>query len=101
MLEDQEKSRIDEIFQYTSHITPKQRQKLVELVGDKCYISLIIDGATATALWDTGSQVSLFSRRWLEEFVSDAKVDDLANLLNQKLDVFAAGGSKILYDMRV
>ena len=74
---------------------PRIRNRLVDLVGNKCVVSCNIDGVEV--LWDTGAQVSLVSERWLSDNLGRHDVDDLETLLQEKLSVEAVGGHKIPY----
>ena len=50
---------IDLKCSFVSHVTPKLRQRIVELVGERCIIECTIEGEKEESLWDTGAQVSL------------------------------------------
>ena len=52
---------------FSSHLTPKQRNQIVNLVGDRCMVDCCIESSETSALWDTGSQVCLVSSRWLQD----------------------------------
>ena len=56
---------------YVSHLTPKQRAKVARLIGNKCLISCILRRKQANALFDTGAQVSIASKPWLEANLPD------------------------------
>ena len=51
---------------YVCHLTPKQRNALVQLIGRKCTILCSLNNVKVEALWDTGAQVFLVSREFLE-----------------------------------
>ena len=61
--------------QFTSHITPKEHTNLIFLVGSRCLVSEIIDGIAIKGLWDSGSQVSIVSKHWVEKFLVGKKLD--------------------------
>ena len=83
---------------YVSHLTPKQRAKVARLIGNKCLISCILSGKQANALFDTGAQVSVASKPWLEANLPDYMLHDISDLLlDQKLDLKAANGTEIKY----
>ena len=44
---------------FISHLTPKEHEKLINLVGCKCTIRGKINGKTVEVLWDTGAKVSI------------------------------------------
>ena len=83
---------------YVSHLTPKQWAKVARLIGNKCLISCILSGKQANALFDTGAQVSVASKPWLEANLPDYMLHDISDLLlDQKLDLKAANGTEIKY----
>ena len=83
---------------YVSHLTPKQRAKVARLIGNKCLISCILSGKQANALFETGTQVSVASKPWLEANLPDYMLHDISDLLlDQKLDLKAANGTEIKY----
>ena len=92
---------IDLKCSFISHITPKVHHKLVKLVGERCIIDCEIDGVVGEALWDTGAQVSLLSKLWLEREKGDSVViqslESLVGAESQNISLSGAGGSKIPY----
>ena len=77
---------------YVSHLTPKQWAKVAHLIGNKCLISC--SGKQANALFDTGTQVSVASKPWLEANLPDYMLHDISDLLlDQKLDLKAVNGT--------
>ena len=50
-----------------SHLTPKEHEKLIKLVGRRCTVKGKLNGKTIEILWDTGAQVSIISNKYLEE----------------------------------
>ena len=53
---------------HNSNLTSKNYKKIVDVVGKRCIISCKIDEICCSALWDTGAQVSMVSRDWLNLF---------------------------------
>ena len=80
------------------HLTPKQHGKLVKLVGSKCTIHCHMNGREVIALWDTGAQVSILSRRWWKENLSDVPLKSLKELIDTNLHLSAANDTKIPFD---
>ena len=83
---------------FMSHLTPKEHEKLIKLVGRRCTIKGKLNGKTVEILWDTGAQVSIISNKYLEEHFSDCKIKDVSELLNCDLALTAANGSTIPYE---
>ena len=83
---------------YVSHLTPKERVTLGNLVGRKCTIECLLDGVQTEALWDTGAQVSVLSKDFLTEHFPARKEQPLTDLLgDSSLDLKAANGTEIPY----
>ena len=61
--------------QFASHMTPKEQSSLISLVGRRCLVSGFIDEIPVEGLWDTGSQVSIVSKHWVDKFHGDKKSD--------------------------
>ena len=58
-----------------------------------------MDCKTVEALWDTGSQVSITSKDWLENNFPDLQVKSIQCLLDcgPELDLSTANGNRIKY----
>ena len=93
-------NKVKDACSFDSHLTPKEKERVAQLVGKRCNIKGRIDGKETTVLWDTGSQVALIGRDWLKkEFEGkDVKIRPLEELLGRSITVEAAGGMKIPYD---
>jgi len=74
-----------------SHLTPTQHAKIVNLVGRKC----LLNDSEVSALWQTGAQVSIMTQAMLEEMLPGTAVKDISELINVRLDLTAANGTKI------
>ena len=84
---------------FVSHLTPKQQVSLSKLVGKRCEITCAIGGIETKALWDTGAQVSLVSRDWLDDVKPGSIVKPLQELLgHNNLDIMTANSSKIPFE---
>ena len=82
---------------HNSHLTPKNYKKIVDVVGKRCIISCKIDEICCSALWDTGAQVSMVSRDWLNLNMPNHAVKKLDNILGVNLNLTAANGTTIPY----
>lgn len=51
-----------------------------------------------TVLFDSGSQVSLVDRQWVQRFIPNYQVRPLQELLNDGLEVYAVNGQAVPYD---
>ena len=84
---------------FVSHVTPKLRQKIVELVGEKCMIECMIEGEKVESLWDTGAQVSLVDRELLSKLGNGVEIKPLSDLVGNGngISLSGADGTKIPY----
>ena len=83
---------------YVSHLSPKEHAKLVQLVGQKCTVTCLLDGVLTEALWDTGAQVSILSHCWVKQHLPGNEVRDIGELLGRDgLALKAANGTDLPY----
>ena len=77
-------------------LEPSYVQNLIRLIGSKPLIKCHLDIHSETALWDTGSMVSMVSRDWLDEQLPNTEVCKLEQFIGkEKLDLRAANNSSI------
>ena len=74
-LENESRENMETVF--VSHLTPDQHQKVAKLVGKRCTVFCKMSGKTVEALWDTGAQVSITSKDWLENNFPDLQVKSI------------------------
>ena len=91
--------KIDEMCSFISHVTPKVRRKLVELVGERCLINCMLQNQEVEGLWDTGAQVSLVCQQWLSSLNDPPEIKSLESLVGPKgvVQLSGAGGKNIPY----
>ena len=82
-----------------SHLSDKNYQKIVKLIGDKCLITCSLQGTKMQALLDTGAQVSIISKSILAEHFPEEEIHDVSELLGSDtaLDLKTANGSALPY----
>ncbi|TKS65275.1 Retrovirus-related Pol polyprotein [Collichthys lucidus] len=86
-----------ELFGLRAPLTGKQLQT-AKLVGKKCLVRASLGGVDTTALWDTGSQVSMVGNNWKTEYLPDVEVRPVTELLEDgSLELSAANGTDIPY----
>ncbi|XP_068704000.1 uncharacterized protein [Montipora foliosa] len=62
-------------------------------------VSCVLQGQKVDALWDTGAQVCVMSKRWKEIHLPGELVRDVSELLEgEELNLQAANGTEISYD---
>ena len=86
-------------FLSKSCLSPKEEMKLVKLVGKKCTVECILDEVHNKVLWDTGADVALVSRSWLDKHCPNKEIKDVSELLghNQNLYIKVANNSLLKY----
>lgn len=101
-LETQKRLRVERGDGYVlaSHLTPKQHIAVAKLVGKKCKVSCVLNGVSVEALWDTGAQVSIASKHWLEEYLPSLNLRNIEELLGEKtgLNLIGANGGPIPFE---
>lgn len=84
---------------YRTHLTPKQHTKVINIVGKKCMIDCLLNGIKSTALWDTGAQVSIVPKEWVDSHMAGVKVRSIHELLDgQCLNLTAANGTSFPFE---
>ena len=82
---------------FISHLTPKEHERLINLVGRRCTVKGKLNGKTIKILWDTGAQVSIISVGFPEDNFRNVVIRDMGELLNCDLTMTAANGNSIPY----
>ena len=67
---------------------------MVGLLGKRCTVNGEINSHSVEVLWDTGAQVSIISNEFLKNFPG-VVVKDISELLDTKLNLTTANGSKM------
>ena len=83
---------------YINHITPKQQNKIINLIGEQCVVDCQIAGKISKALWDTGSQVCLLSTKWLAENGITAPIRDIKEALGKNVRIEGVNGNSVPYE---
>jgi len=83
---------------FSTHLTPRQHVSLVKLMGKQCMVNCYLNDIQTSALWDTGAQVSILSKNWLEQNIPETQIQDLQLLLEIDIDLRAANGTVIPYE---
>ena len=85
---------------FACHLSPKQQVHLSSLVGNKCIVNCKLNGRNVSALWDTGSQVSLVSSCFLEENFPSLELRKLNELLDcgNDLELRAANDTHVPFN---
>lgn len=78
---------------------PIQKTRVAQLIGKRCMVSCSVNGVPHQMLLDTGAQVTIVGRAWVEKALPDVKIQPLESLLaKQPLEISAANGTEVPYD---
>ena len=81
---------------FETKLGPKERNKIVKLIGRQSDVEITLGDVKTTALYDTGAQTSLISSRWVRENKLSEEVRETEELLEAKdLELKAANGTKL------
>ena len=73
--------KVDNIAIYNSFYTPKQKSQLVNLIGRKSIIEYFLFDINCKILWDTGANISVTSKGYVEQKLPYLKVRELKEIL--------------------
>ena len=93
-----ESVNVNEIKGSVFGLNSKSKKSLVKIVGDKCTLNCEVEGKGVNLLWDTGAQVSILSRTWLNEHFQGKEVLPLEELFDRKIAIKAASGDNIPFE---
>ena len=81
------------------HITPRQQERIVRLVGRKCVVDCYLEDKPTEVLWDTGAQLSIVSEDFLQSLLPTVQIRDIKQLLGTdgSISLQAANGTDIPY----
>ena len=88
---------VEELKGSVFELSPKTREKLVKLVGDKCVVTVGLEGVSSKVLWDTGAQVSLVEDEWVKSRFprKQIRVRAMSELFDQEFVVTSASGDSL------
>ena len=71
-------------------------KEIVRLVGDRPLVQVCLGGVSVKGLWDTGSQISMISKMFLNDFLPNVKLHTVQEFLGgKKLSISAANNSQV------
>lgn len=76
-----------------------KRERMAGLIGSKCLLNCHLGGVEARLLLDSGAQVSVVGRSWLQQKLPEVEIQPIESLLaDHKLHVTAANGTEIPFE---
>ena len=84
---------------FLSHLTPKEKKTVAKLIGSKCLFHCHMNGVESTVLLDTGAQISIVSKQFVDVNFLSLQVKEITDLIeqNNKLNLASANGTSIPY----
>lgn len=83
----------------TTQRQPTPRKRVAQLIGKRCMVSCAINGVPLQMLLDSGAQVTMVGRAWIEEALPSVKIQPLSSLFpDQPLEISAANGTAVPFD---
>ena len=80
-----------------SHLTPREHEKFVGLVGKKCMVKCLLNDCECEMLLDNGAQVSIISDEFSQRYLGQMAMKQLSELLDTNLNLTAVNGTKVPY----
>lgn len=97
--EPQEKFAQPKHSQSNSQCQSDPKIRVAQLIGKRCLVSCSINGAPLQMLLDSGAQVKMVSKSWIEQALPNIKIQPLGLLFpDQSLEISAANNSRVLLD---
>lgn len=76
---------------HSENLSWKNRQspkkQAAQLIGRKCMLSCWLNGVLTEMLLDTGAQVSMVGKTWVEKFLPNVPIKPIEDLLSKVLDL--------------
>lgn len=77
----------------------RKGNRLAKLIGKRCMLTCYLDGVQTDMLLDSGAQVTILEKSWLEKHLPDAKIRPLRDLLPEDpLRITAANGTDVPFE---
>ena len=77
-------SEDDQVF--VSHLTPKEKKTVAKLISSKCLIHCHMNGVESAVLLDTGAQVSIVSKQFVDLNFPSLQSKRLENFLDRMIN---------------
>ena len=78
---------------------PTSKKRVAQLIGKRCMVHCFINDVPLEMLLDSGAQVMMVNREWIEKALPCVKIQSLQSLFNnQSLEISAANGTEVPLD---
>lgn len=83
----------------SAHSLPRPKKRLAQLIGKRCMVTCALNGAPIQMLLDSGAQVTMVGKAWMEKALPDVQIQPLNSLIpGQPLEISAANGTKVPFE---
>lgn len=77
----------------------RKGNRVAKLIGKRCIVTCYLNGVKTDMLLDSGAQVTILGKDWLEKHLPEVKVQSLEELLpDDPLKITAANGTDVLFE---
>ena len=78
-----------------TNLSPRNQSKLLRLIGEQCKVTCQLNDVQVEALWDTGAQVSMVDRKWLDRNIANYEICDMSEIVGRNIELKGAAGADI------
>lgn len=83
----------------STHSSPPPRKRLAQLIGKRCLVTCTLNGAPIEMLLDSGAQVTMVGKTWMQRALPDVLIQPLKTLISdQPLEISAANGTEVPFE---
>lgn len=76
-----------------------QRGRLAQLIGKRCMVSCTLNGVPLRMLLDSGAQVTMVGKAWMEKALPHVHIQPLESLISDRpLEISAANGTDVPFE---
>ena len=80
-LSNQQKKEIVKRGQYQANLIPKEQKTLIDLIGKQNVVKLYMDDKPVDILWDTGANISIISKEYVNNLFANVVINNLHDIL--------------------
>ena len=81
-LSNQQKKEVVKRGQYQANLTPKEQKTLIGLIGKQNVVKLYMNDKPVDILWDTGANISIISKEYVNDLFPNAVIKNLHDILS-------------------
>ena len=81
-LSNQQNKKVVKRGQYQANLTPKEQKTLIGLIGKQNVVKLYMNDKPVDILWDTGANISIISKEYVNDLFPNAVIKNLHDILS-------------------